>query len=409
MFPKVNGKSFLELAEEDLEVLIDNPDFRENDYIDYKENFAFLEIPKEKKEIIASKTAEFRNDVCSFANAEGGYLVYGISDYNGCAKEIIGITIQDDNTDKFELARRTNLDLIRPRIPYLKFNFIKLQSGKYVVVIFVKHDSFAPYMHIEDEKNYKIYKRYGNGKNTIPYTELKNMFLQSVSLDKEILNYRKERIEYYHSQSESDNSIYNKFLLLHFFPETFVDSSYNKNMFILERESGKRFSSIFSSLGVDSLSQPCVDGLRFCPYGGDVQAECHLNNNGIAECFLSLFENFLAYDNGKTYICYECIWDKISDICTRYINTFKDVFIDENIYVGISLIGCKGIISNSNNLGQKILIDRDNIICSPTVISCSDNENIASFLKKLKIEFLLSMGIKNTNGLNKLIQEVYNV
>ena len=91
MLPKINNKSFLECTAEDLQVLIDNPDFRENEYIDYKKNFAFLEFPKDKKELIANKILEFKNDICSFANAEGGYLVFGISDENGCAKEIVGI------------------------------------------------------------------------------------------------------------------------------------------------------------------------------------------------------------------------------------------------------------------------------------------------------------------------------
>lgn len=70
MLPKLNNKSFLECTEEDFESLIENLDYRENEYIDYKKNFAFLEIPKEKKAERNCKIAEFRSDVCSFANAD---------------------------------------------------------------------------------------------------------------------------------------------------------------------------------------------------------------------------------------------------------------------------------------------------------------------------------------------------
>lgn len=73
---QINGKTLLECNEDDIQLLIDDPAFRESEYIDYKENFSFLEI-KENKEKNAKKI-EFRNDVCSFANAEGGYLIYGI-------------------------------------------------------------------------------------------------------------------------------------------------------------------------------------------------------------------------------------------------------------------------------------------------------------------------------------------
>ena len=91
MLPKINGKSFLECTEDDLKNLLDNPDFRENEYIDYKQNFAFLELPKGKER--NEKIAEFKSDVCSFANANGGFLIFGISDVEGCASELIGIEI----------------------------------------------------------------------------------------------------------------------------------------------------------------------------------------------------------------------------------------------------------------------------------------------------------------------------
>lgn len=43
MLPKINGKSFLECTEEDLKGLIDNEAYREDEYIDYKKTFSFLE------------------------------------------------------------------------------------------------------------------------------------------------------------------------------------------------------------------------------------------------------------------------------------------------------------------------------------------------------------------------------
>ena len=91
MLPRINGKSFIECTAEDLLTLIDNPDFRENEYIDYKQNFAFLELPKGKER--NEKIAEFKSDVCSFANANGGFLILGVSDVEGCASELLGIEI----------------------------------------------------------------------------------------------------------------------------------------------------------------------------------------------------------------------------------------------------------------------------------------------------------------------------
>ena len=208
---QINGKSLLEINEDDIQLIIDNSDFRESEFIDYKENFAFLEIDdKSNKD---KKRVEFRNDVCSFANAEGGYLIYGIKENQGLASAIIGITIHDNNTDKFELDRRNDLQHIFPRVPNIKFCFVPLQNGKFVVIIYIKNDSFAPYTQIENQINYKFFKRAGNEKVTMTYTELRNMFNQSISLDKEIDNYRKNRVTYYKEQSEEKNDIYSKFLI----------------------------------------------------------------------------------------------------------------------------------------------------------------------------------------------------
>ena len=68
MLPVVNGKLLFDCEEEDLQVLVDNPDYRENEYLDYKLNFAFLEYSKGDKKR-EEHLAEFRSDVCSFLDA----------------------------------------------------------------------------------------------------------------------------------------------------------------------------------------------------------------------------------------------------------------------------------------------------------------------------------------------------
>ena len=64
MLPQINNKSLLECTEEDFAEIINNLDYRENQYLDYKRTFSFLEADKSKA---AEKIAEFRNDVCAFA------------------------------------------------------------------------------------------------------------------------------------------------------------------------------------------------------------------------------------------------------------------------------------------------------------------------------------------------------
>lgn len=421
MLPMINGKNFHECDEEDLKLLIDNSDFRENEYIDYKKNFSFLEITKDKKDIITQKKAEFKSDVCAFANAEGGYLIYGISDDNGCASELCGVDIPNDDTDKFELDRRNDLAGIQPRVPYLNFHFVKLENRKYIVIIYIKHDSFAPYLHIEDEKNYKVYRRTGNRKTVMTYTELRNMFNQSLSLDKEIYNYRKERIHYYSEQSEEDRDSYSRYLLLHIIPEIFIDPSFNQNMFFLEKNKHISFGSIFSEFGCSYRSMPCVDGLRFL---NDVKAhdktEGYINNNGVIECFFSLkkYLDFEYSNYTQGFFKWDYIWKKIKRTLEQYKETmnqhdnfFKNLNNDTKIYICLSIIGCKGVMTqNPKETDQMYFgyIDRNKLICNPIMLEkLSDDDGFGIGIKSLQIEYLQSIGIKYGKDLDTLMKEVY--
>lgn len=415
MLPVVNGKSFLELTETDLRTLIDNADFRENDYIDYKQNFAFLEIPKDKKSQIAEKIAEFRSDVCAFANAEGGFLVFGVSDENGCVSDIPGICIPNDDTDRFELDRRNNLIPISPKTPYLKFHFIKLENQKYVIIIWVKHDNFAPYTHVVDEKNYNIYKRCGNRKQIISYSELKNMFNQSLSLDKEIYKYRSDRIKYYQGMEDDDYHTYSQFLMLHIIPETFMDSSYDERIFILEKSKKYNFSRIFSHFNCSSQSIPCVDGIRFVGESRlGFSTEGFIYNNKIVECFFPLRPALNIghdeYPNG--YIAWKYLWNKIYGTVSTYCEEFKLLVKNQRIFVCISIVGCKGVISTGEQEDfwnfYTSTIDRNLIMCNPVILENADTEDSQEIMqKKLYIEYMLSLGKKHEKLLDEYIKDVY--
>lgn len=404
MLPIINGKSFLEIDENDLDILIDNSDYRENEYIDYKQNFAFLKLPNGKER--DDKIAEFRSDVCSFANAEGGYLIYGISDEKGCAKEILGIEILNNNTDAFEQQRRHNLMSIYPKTPFLKFHFIELKNGKFIVVIFIKSDNFAPYLHLVEQKSYCAYSRNGNGKQYMTYNELKNKFNKSILLDKEIYNYRLDRINFYKNQKETVD----KFLLIHFIPETFTDASYNINPFVLSRIKHIDFSEIFYYLCRADRSIPNVDGLRYIPSSDYYKNyECSVTHNGIVECFCPLVADDLLYRNKheKIYFQWNEFWDRLSITLKKYLEIFKKLFECLRVFVCISIVNCKNVYA-ADEQPMEVLLDRDLIISNPVVLDdISKEEDYDLYSKRLYIEFLLSIGIRKDKKLLKLLDELY--
>ena len=400
MKPTINGKTFMDCNEADLQILIDNPDYREGDYLDYKASFSFLDIPKNDPHRM-EHIAAFRSDVCQFANAEGGYLIYGIKDKKGQASEIVGIEIPGDNTDKFELERKNNLVPIMPKIPSVKFKFIPLANGKYVVVIAVTRDGYAPYLHLEGEHDFRIYKRVGNGKKALSYLELKNMFIQSRSLENDVLLYRQRRLYYFRDNNDSVAGKTLRFMLLHIIPETFTDSTYNQNVYQLMRSGKAKYSPMFSSMGCSGFPFPNVDGLRYGHYQN--ASECFVNNNGIVECFLALDDNYTGNLERSTneYLAHSKLWDEIESVVAYYAENFLPSIDASRVFVCLSFAGCKGLVTETQAFGNNSAIDRNELICSP--IAFYKDGDTDETLRALKVEYLLSIGIRYAKELDDYV------
>lgn len=396
MFPTINGKNILECGEEDLKEIIDNPVFMENEYLEYKQCISYLKIPKERTKDRQREIDEFKSDICSFANAYGGYIIYGISENEeAIPKELVGMDIE--NKDDFLLSVKDQLTGIYPRIPNYKSHFIDLKNGKRVLVLLIYHDYFAPYTHISDNKFYFAFKRCGNSKAIIAYTELKNMFTQSLSLEKEIDRFRKERVEFY-QQSRA------KFVLLHIIPEMFLDENFKKRVYALQRNN-KTLGNIFGLIHNYYSIMPSVDGMRVINDSGE---ECRLYNSFIAEYFAPIDLYKVSYD-GKAGIAWGLIWDAIKYFKDLYLNYVISNIEEQRLFICCSIVGCKGYVTESGNgFEEESIVDRDLCIMEPVVLErIQDNEEMILLEKKLRLELLFSIGVRNANGMGNMIKEVY--
>ena len=266
---KINNKEFREWTADDLQVLLNNDAYRENNFIDYKVNFAPL-IDKDKKR---EKQAEFRNDVCSFANADGGYIFYGIGENSGAASILAGISIP--NIDRFELDRRNELQAIRPTVPEVDFSFIPIQDGKYVVVLYIQRGLYKPYITEEPEGQFHFYIRHGNKKQAMSYTEIRNGFLNAAMLSEDIKSFRKERLE------EHITEMKKPFALVQVIPATFR-SDYVP-MYDMYREGKLDFDNLFNGM-IRDRAVPNVDGVYFPDYSKLRDFEkLQIFNNGTVE------------------------------------------------------------------------------------------------------------------------------
>ncbi len=406
MLPRINGKEIIDCDLSDLQSIIDDSSFAENEYLDYKKSFAADVVPKDQK---AQEQVEFRNDVCSFANAQGGYLIYGIEEKKGIPTQIVGITLKGNNRDTFEREIWNCLQPIKPRVPYYRIKFIALPENKFVVILFVQHDYFAPYIHIEAQSNYKIYKRIGNSKSYIEYQELRAMFTQSLSLEREIERFRRERISYFWNQEDDEERTYSQFLLIHIIPDTFLDASFSKPVYAMY-DAGYTISSAFSSFDCHSRPYPTPDGFRYIDREDGGKAECRLYNSGIAEYFCPLRSRSLLYDwKESSNIDKDALWNKVYEAVEKYIKIINQLIEAKRVFVCVSIIGCKNAITSESNLLDIICkIDRNQLICEPVVFEKVESKNVDDIeIARLHLSFLSSLGVNNDPVLKDLIKEVF--
>ena len=170
----------------------------------------------------------------------------------------------------------------------------------------------------------------------------------------------------------------------------------------MERSGKVQYASIFSVIGGFFASIPNVEGLRYRQYSGN--AECSVGKNGSIECFVPLDDYFIhKFTNlDRETITWAELWNIIQSVVTKYSEVILPTLETPRFYVCVSIVGCKGLITEYDGfVSHAGSIDRNRLICSPVAFDKTDNLDSACEL--LKIEYLLSMGIKREPVLTKFV------
>ena len=395
----INGKTVDKLTEDDLNFIIDNDDYIENQYIDYKEIFSFWdeELPKEqrKQEII-----EFKKDVCSFANAEGGYIIVGISDKNGLPDEIIGIDVRGGNKDKFERDIKEKLANIQPKIPSVKVHFVELENGKYIVIIEIIVDSFAPYVYNSGNDTFDFVCRYGNGKRRMSYNQVMRMFNQSLIMKKEIEAFRQSRVQHYSNSKETP-----LYCRMYVISQDFFDVSLHKKVYIMYR---KNHSLISCPSGFSFIS-PNIDGVKFLPYRDGYGKDAYIFNNGICELNIDLHdENYLSESNNRWYFSGIAVWnDELFQHIIYSVNHLLKLGYSKKAYLCFDLACYEGAITDYGDFFNS-RIDRNQIMSSVIeVADISNKEVLNEAIKNLNYEYFMALGIRHDEKYKQVENTTY--
>ena len=206
-------KKVSDFKDGDIESLLNNQ-IAESNNLDYK-----MTLPGntdgEKKEFLA--------DVSSFANASGGFLIYGIKeekDENNKNTGFPGIItgIGDINIDSEKLRlQQILLDGISPPIQGIIMHDITLDDNKVVLMIGIPNSYSSPHA-MWYKKSGKFYMRHGSGKYQVEPQELKYMFQESLGWQSDVEGYIDRRVERIKNNKMFPDLDSEYFVAYHFLP-----------------------------------------------------------------------------------------------------------------------------------------------------------------------------------------------
>jgi len=176
-------KDLDKITKVDLDWLIENK-YHERKTIDYKR-----ELPGRSD----GERKEFLYDVASFANADGGDLVYGVIEENSYPKSYVRIETTNIDEEKRRLSQLIDSS-IKPRIPRYDIKPIEIKDDEYLLIVRIFKSWLAPHM-VTYQKASKFYARSSAGKYEMDYKEIKDTFNYSSTILDRMRNYLRERLD----------------------------------------------------------------------------------------------------------------------------------------------------------------------------------------------------------------------
>lgn len=349
------AKTLSELSATDLEALNESQ-ITEGKSLDYKR-----ELPGSSD----GDKKEFLFDISSFANAAGGYLVFGIEEEGGVPKSISGLTLTDPDAEIRRLESLI-LDGIEPRIPGVELRFIKTKDAMQVLVIKIPKSWLLPHMVIFRGTD-KFYSRNSAGKYRLDVTELRSLFALAGNITDQIRKFRTERLS---KIIADDTPVVLEPLakiILHLVPLESFSTSTRINL----ETAHYQFPIPLGAPNLDS-SRVNLDGLLNCGQVGKTHCYSYLQlfHNGIIETVdaYTLNANALSANVKDKLIPSTSFEGNLIQHIQKYLATLKTLGITPPIVIMLSLIGVRGFCMVTSNIHQGgYPIDRD-LLTTPEIV-----------------------------------------
>lgn len=325
------GKNYNLIQFQDIERLVNNK-IPESKTLDYKK-----EINIEK----GDERKEFLYDVASFANSDGGVIIYGVSetkDINnqntGIPDELCGLTIS--NFDKLiQKIEDLIMSSIEPNIPNLLIRHLS-NGNKNLLFISIPKPIGLPRMVTYNGSN-KFYKRRNTGKYLPDVFELNQLFMSNYEIFQQIEEHRQKRVKVVKSLEFVNDIILTNMTFLHIVPISFYTYS---QLPLLDDSFIEKIKTSLRPIGAQSYdSRYNFEGYQMFERNfseGTTEAYTQVFRNGIIEFFTHSFHS----QNNMGKDSFQLGWFEIAMIdCVRSaIEIYRNNNIQPPFIVQITIL-----------------------------------------------------------------------
>ena len=315
---------------------------------------------------------EYLADVSSFANAAGGWLIYGIEERDGIPVAAPGIP----NTElDSEILRLENLarDGIEERIPGIRIQAVPVSGTHSVVALRIPRSWAGPHL-VAFRGSSRFFARNSRGKYQMDLRELRRAFDQASATRDQVRKFRLERVAAIVA-GETPVRLYNgPKVMLHVVPLSAMAGRPSLDIASVDPEE-IRLTALRS--GRYDLTRYNFDGLVVSPPAGD---------DGIAPSYAQLFRTgaietvsstMIYPDDGRHYIKSLVVESALIETVSDYVGVASRLELEPPFVIMLTFSGIEGyqVLPETRNRHWDSFrnpLDRDILLIPEVVVETTD-------------------------------------
>lgn len=346
-------KQFDQVTGEDLHELLKDS-VSESKTLEYK-----LQLPDDSDK---AKHA-FMAAVASFANTDGGDLLYGIEAQDGIPVAIPGVgeVVADQLKLRLESMVRSGIE---PRLPKFELRLVPAPAGGEVLLVRVAKSWTAPHR-VTMRASGPFYGRHSSGKFEMDVAELRTAFNLSDSIEKRIGDFRGNRVEHIFSHRTPARIHVGCKMAVHIVP---LSAFATREQIDMRRYSDQL--SQFHALGRNQHQNSTINLEGVLNYANaDAEGLYHAYTQVFRSGIVEAVQVFREDERGKRIhsIQYELhAWTAVQ----RYLGLLSQIEVSAPFYVFLSLVGLTGysFVVPEGGLGSRSTTAEREIIALPEVV-----------------------------------------